>query len=88
MERLAQLDREEYIRRMRARFEEAMKQVASAVNAAPDGHLINGSEEACRDVLGEFQRAAYETALQMRVEATEQAVAFSPSKPCQPRSGQ
>jgi len=88
MDRLTQLDKDEYIRRMRARFEEAMKQVASAVNAAPDGHLINGSEEACRDVLGEFQRAAYETALQMRVESTEQTVAFSPSKSRESRTGQ
>ena len=88
MDRLKQLDKDDYIRRMRARVEEAMKRVASAVNAVPDGHLINASEESCRDVLGEFQRAAYETALQMRIESTEKTVAFSPSKPCQPRSGQ
>jgi len=88
MDRLAKFDKDEFIRRMRAKFEATMEQVAQAVNAAPQGHLINASEEACRDVLGEFRRAAYQTALQMRIEATEQDVAFSPSGACPPRSGQ
>lgn len=89
MDRLLQIDKDELIRRMRAEFERTMAEVTQAVNAAPDGHLINGSEERCRDVLGEFRRRAYETAVQMRVEATEVDPSFSPggpgaSRPCQP----
>jgi len=88
MDRLAKIDRDELIRRMRAQFEEVMTEVTQAVNDAPDGHLINGSEERCRDVLGEFRRAAYETAVQMRVEATEADPSFSPSKSGSARGGE
>jgi hypothetical protein len=87
MDRLVKIDRDELIRRMRCRFEDVMTQVAQAVNDASDGHLIDGSEERCRDVLGEFRRAAYETAVQMRVEATEADPSFSPSRPGSPRGG-
>jgi hypothetical protein len=78
MDRLAKIDDEQLIVRMRAEFEKTMKEVASAVNAAADGHLIDGSEERCRDALGEFRRRSYETAVQMRVEATESDPSFSP----------
>jgi hypothetical protein len=89
MERLAKIEKDEVIRRMRAKFEESMAQITEAVNDAPDGHLIDGSEERCRDVLGEFRRAAYETAVQMRVEATDTSRAFSPgeSGSCRSRDG-
>jgi hypothetical protein len=78
MDRLAKIEKEELIRRMRAKFEASMAQITQAVNDAPDGHLIDGSEERCRDVLGEFRRAAFQTAVQMRVEATEASPDFSP----------
>jgi hypothetical protein len=78
MDRLARLDKDELVRRMRAAFERTMSEVAAAVNDAPDGRLIDGSEERCRDALGEFRRLAYEAAVQMRVEATEADPAFSP----------
>jgi hypothetical protein len=87
MDRLAKIERDELIRRMRAKFEAVMTEVTQAVNDAPDGHLINGSEERCRDVLGEFRRQAYETAVQMRVEATEADPSFSPSRPGSARGG-
>ncbi len=80
MDGLAKLDRDELIARMRADFERTMCQVAQAVNGAPDGHLIDGSEEQVRDVLGEFRRRAFETAAQMRVEATEASPDFSPGE--------
>jgi hypothetical protein len=78
MDGLAKLEREELVRRMREDFENTMRQVADAVNDAPDGHLIDGSEERVRDLLGEFRRRAFEAAAQMRVEATEASAAFSP----------
>jgi len=78
MEGLSKLDREELVRRMREDFEATMLKVADAVNDAPDGHLIDGSEEQVRDLLGDFRRRAFQTAAQMRVEATEGSPAFSP----------
>lgn len=80
MEGLAKIEKDELIRRMRSKFEESMMQVTQAINDAPDGHLIDGSEERCRDVLDEFRRTAYETAAQMRVEATEASPDFSPGE--------
>jgi hypothetical protein len=80
MDRLSKMDRDELVRRMREDFERTMLKVADAVNAAPDGHLIDGSEEQVRDLLGDFRRRAFETAAQMRVEATEGSAAFSPGE--------
>ena len=88
MDRLAKLDKDELVRRVRAAFETAMGEVAAAVNDAPDGRLIDGSEERCRDALGEFRRLAYETAVQMRVEATEADPAFPPGGPRAARPGE
>jgi len=80
MDRLSRLDADELVRRMRDDFERTMRQVAEAVNEAPDGHLIDASEERVRDLLGDFRRRAFETAAQLRVEATERAPAFSPGE--------
>jgi hypothetical protein len=80
MDGLNKLKREELVRRMREDFEATMLKVADAVNDAPDGHLIDGSEEQVRDLLGDFRRRAFETAAQMRVEATESSPAFSPGE--------
>lgn len=75
---MAKIDWEELVRRMREDYEQTMRQVADAVNDAPDGRLIDGSEERVRDLLGEFRRRSFETAAQMRVEATEASAAFPP----------
>jgi hypothetical protein len=80
MDGLSKLNRDELVRRMREDFEQTMQKVADAVNDAPDGHLIDGSEEQVRDLLGDFRRRAFETAAQMRVEATESSPAFSPGE--------
>ena len=79
MDRLPELSSEGLIERARGHFEQLMRDVAAAVNAAPEGRVINGSEEQVRDLLGEFRRGVYETALQMRVDAAE--AAFSPGGP-------
>ena len=78
MDRLAKLDRGDLVRRMRDDFERTMLAVADAVNDAPDGHLIDGSEERVRDLLGDFRRRAFQAAAQMRVEATEASPDFPP----------
>ena len=89
MDGFARIDREELVRRMREDFEKTMLQVADAVNDAPDGHLIDGSEERVRDLLGAFRQRSFQTAAQMRVEATEASPAFSPGEAGagQPRPG-
>jgi len=79
MDRLPELSADELMERTRGQFERLMREVAAAVNAAPEGRVINGSEEQVRDLLGEFRRAVYQTALQMRVDAAE--AAFSPGGP-------
>jgi hypothetical protein len=81
MDVLSKLNGDELVRRVREDFEATMLKVADAVNDAPDGHLIDGSEEQVRDLLGDFRRRAFETAAQMRVEATESSPAFSPGGP-------
>jgi hypothetical protein len=79
MERLAKMSEIAYVEAMRAEFEQVMRQVAEAVNQAPEGRVIDGSEEQVRDLLGDFRAKAYQTALQMRVDAAE--AAFSPGGP-------
>ena len=71
-----QLCVEQLVERMRAEFEAAMRKVGQAVNQAPDGSWINGSEIAVLDIMTEFKRKTFEMALQMRVDASEGA--FSP----------
>jgi hypothetical protein len=74
---LPKLDRETYREQMRREFERALDEVADAVDAAPQGHVIRDSEEKARDALDRFRRMAYEKAIQLKVDAAE--AAFPPS---------
>ncbi|MGC9260383.1 MAG: hypothetical protein ACP5I8_09965 [Phycisphaerae bacterium] len=67
---------EAYVEQMREVTETMLREVAAAVNKAPNGAWINGREMEVRDLLGDFRRKAYETALQMRTDAAQ--AAFSP----------
>lgn len=58
--------------------------VMQAVNDAPDGQWLAGSEEKVRNLSAELRRRVYEKAVQMRVDAAE--AAFPPS--AQPGDGQ
>ena len=78
MESTPRLSRDAFIAQMRTKFEEALGKVADAVNQAPPGRIIAGSEEQVRDLLADLRNDAFETALQMRVDAAE--AAFSPSE--------
>ena len=75
----AKLDVDGFVRQMRQEMEACLREVALAVNAAPDGAWINGSEMAVRDVFARMRQRAYETALQMRLDAAQ--AAFSPGRP-------
>ena len=77
MEPAPKLWRQKYIESMRAMFEGAMGKVADAINDAPPGYIINGSEEKVRDVFANLRQQAYELGLQMRIDAAE--AAFPPS---------
>jgi hypothetical protein len=77
MDRLLQMDVEQYVAQMRAEMEQALRQVADAVNRAPQGNVISGSEIAVRDSMRQLARSAFEKAVQMRIDSTESS--FSPS---------
>ena len=78
MDRLVQMDKDEYLRQMRAEMDRILAQVADAVNNAPDGNVINGSEMQVRDLMAELRKTAFEKAVQMRIDSTESS--FSPSE--------
>lgn len=61
------------------------EQIMEAMNAARAGNLINDSEEPVRQAGREFVRAAFEAALQQKVDAAE--ASFSPSGVHDDRSG-
>lgn len=76
MDRLLQADKEAYVRVMRAEVERTLGQVMEAVNHAPDGNVINGSEMEVRDLMSHLRQRVFEQALQMRLDSTESS--FSP----------
>jgi len=78
MERLKPMDKEQFLREMQADVRAALERVADAVNAAPEGGVINGSEIAVREAMVDLQRKSFEKALQMRIDSTEST--FSPSE--------
>ena len=64
-------------REMLAAFEEAMARVMTAVNEAPDGNVIGGSERQVKHLMDEFKRRTFEAATQLA--ADSKGSAFSPS---------
>jgi len=80
MERLIQVDREQLSAQLRLEMEQTLARVMDAVNAAPDGRLIEASEGPVYDLMKDLERRVFEKALQMRVDSTESA--FSPSDGC------
>jgi hypothetical protein len=75
---LQTMDQAEYVSRMQAECRRILGQVADAVNNAPTGNVIGGSEMQVRDLMEELRRRAYETAVQMRIDSHESS--FSPSE--------
>jgi hypothetical protein len=56
---------------------ELAEKIVAAINAAPDGNWIGASEEQVREAGHAFVKAAFEAALQQKVDAAE--AAFPPS---------
>ena len=77
MEGLSTMDRAEYVARMQLECRRIMEQIADAVNAAPTGNVINGSEMQVRDLMEQLRQKSFELAVQMRVDSHEST--FSPS---------
>lgn len=78
MESTPKVSRDAFIEQMRKKMEEALGKVADAVNEAPPGRIIAGSEEEVRDIFAGLRKDAFEAALQMRIDAAE--AAFPPSE--------
>jgi len=75
---LPKMDRDAYREQMRAEVDRVLKEVADAVDNAPQGRVIRDSEEKARDALDRFRKMAYERAIQMKLNAAE--AAFPPSE--------
>lgn len=78
MESTPKASRDEFIQQMREKMEAMLGQVADAINEAPPGQIISGSEERVRDLFADLRQQAFEQGLQMRVDAAE--AAFPPSE--------
>ena len=57
MQPTPKISRDEYIRQMRQEVEEMLGQVADAINNAPPGHIISGSEEKVRDLFADLRKS-------------------------------
>jgi hypothetical protein len=68
---------QEFADSMKQEMEQYLQGVMEAVNNAPDGAWITGSEERVRDLSAEMRRRVFEKAVQQRVDAAE--AAFPPS---------
>jgi hypothetical protein len=75
---------EDFANAMQQDTQRFLQLVMQAVNSAPDGLWVAGSEEKVRDLSADFRRQVYEKAVQMRVDAAE--AAFPPS--AQPGDGE
>jgi len=79
METQPQLSAQDLVAQMRGAFEKLCAEVATAVNQAPAGQVINQSEEKVRALLADFRQATYQAAVQLRLDAAQ--AAFPPSTP-------
>jgi hypothetical protein len=77
METSPRVSSQQFADSMKQEFEEFAKQVVEAVNDAPDGEWIAGSEEQVHDLCAKMRQKVFECAVQQRVDAAE--AAFPPS---------
>lgn len=70
------LDRAALAEALQAEVQATLRAVADAVNAAPVGNVISGSEMEVRDLMAALRKRVFEQALQMRADSAESA--FSP----------
>ena len=80
MDRLLAMDKQEYVSRMQTECRRILEEVADAVNAAPTGNVISGSEMQVRDLMAELRQKAFETAVQRIARATGDLLAQLPTR--------
>ena len=76
---------QELVESLQQETETFLRSVMEAVNLAPDGEWIVGSEEQVRDLSAEFRERVFQRAVQKRIDAAE--AAFPPSAGNDDRSG-
>ena len=76
------MDRDVLMHQMTERFREAYAKGLDAVERAPDGQWIAGSEFVFRDAFLEVMKESYQAAIQARIDAksSQQVGTFSPSE--------
>jgi hypothetical protein len=72
-----QVTPDKFVESMQPEMQQDLQSVMKAVNNAPDGDWIGGSEEQVRDLSADFRRQVFEKAVQLKVDAAE--AAFPPS---------
>jgi hypothetical protein len=77
MEPQPQLSPDALVEALRSKLESVLRGVADAVNQAPPGQVINASEQKVCQLFADFRQLAYQTAVQLRLNAAE--AAFPPS---------
>lgn len=77
MSQLPRVPPKQFAESMQAEVQEYLEQIMEAVNQAPDGEWISGSEEQVRDLAAAMRQRIFERAVQKRVDAAE--AAFPPS---------
>jgi len=77
MSQSSQVPPGEFAKSMQGEVARCLEQVMEAVNEAPDGAWISGSEEKVRDIVAAMRQRVYEKAVQRRIDAAE--AAFPPS---------
>lgn len=78
MDKDVKITPEQLAKAMDADYQKLVLQVSAAVNEAPDGAVISGSEELVRETMARFRQKVYEKAIQLRTQAAQ--AAFSPSE--------
>ena len=78
MDKDVKITPEQLAKAMDADYQKLVQQVSAAVNEAPDGAVISGSEELVRETMARFRQKVYEKAVQLRTQAAQ--AAFSPSE--------
>ena len=77
MDRLLTMDTDQFVVRMQQEVQRVLRGIGEAVNNAPQGNVISGSEMRVRELMAELRQRAFEAAVQMRIDSTESS--FFPS---------
>ncbi len=73
------LDAETFHKEIQPLFDQLVQQVTQAINNAPDGKIIAGSERQVFDLMNIFKQKLFQTAIQQRIDTAQ--ADFSPSSP-------